>query len=81
MDVIPLRPERQAQLEEFARERGTVPADALDDALATYLEWQRQDLEEAVEGITQAYADIHAGRTQPADEALEELRLKHGLSH
>jgi hypothetical protein len=25
------------------------------------------------------YEDVKAGRTQPADDALEELRAKHGL--
>ena len=34
MDALPLKPERLAQLEEFARRRGKIRADALDDALA-----------------------------------------------
>jgi hypothetical protein len=37
MDMIPLKPERKAQLEEYAKRRGQDPAAALDDALATYL--------------------------------------------
>jgi hypothetical protein len=37
-------------LEEFARRRGKTPADALDEALATYLEWEQQDFEEVVKG-------------------------------
>lgn len=41
MDMIPLKPERKAQLEEYAKRRGQDPAAALDDALATYLEWER----------------------------------------
>jgi hypothetical protein len=51
MDMIPLKPERRAQLEEYAKRRGLDPATALDDALATYLEWERQDFAEAVEGV------------------------------
>jgi len=39
MDTIPLKPERKAQLEEYAKRRGHDPDTALDDALATYLEW------------------------------------------
>src|SRR2546425_11417229 len=38
--TIPLKPERQAELEEFAHRRGKTPADALDEALAAYLEWE-----------------------------------------
>ena len=79
MDVIPIKPERKAQLEEYAQRRGQDPAAALDKALAEYLEWERQDFEQAVEGIQQGYEDVKAGRTQPIEEALEELRLKHGL--
>ena len=43
MDTLPVRPDRLAQLEDFARRRGKSTADALDDALAEYLEWERQD--------------------------------------
>jgi hypothetical protein len=39
MDMIPLKPERRAQLEEYAKRRGQEPAAALDEALAAYLEW------------------------------------------
>ena len=79
MDVIPIKPERKTQLEEYAQRHGQDTAAALDDALAAYLEWERQDFEEAVEGIREAYEDVRAGRTQLADEAFEELRVKHGL--
>jgi hypothetical protein len=37
MDVIPIKPERKAQLEEYAQRRGKDTAAALDDALAEYL--------------------------------------------
>jgi hypothetical protein len=43
VDTVPLKPERLAQLEDYARRRGKSTADALDDALADYLEWERQD--------------------------------------
>jgi len=84
MDMIPLKPERKAQLEEYAKQRGHDPAaaldDALDDALATHLEWERQDFAEAVEGIRQGYEDVKAGCTRPAAEFLADLRRKHDLS-
>lgn len=80
METVPVRPERLAQLEEFARRRGKSTADALDDVLADYLEWERQDYQEAVEGIRQGYEDVKAGRTTPADQFLDEFARKHGLS-
>ena len=79
MDVIPIKPERKAQLEEYAQRRGQDTAAALDDALAAYLEWERNDYQEAVEGIRRGYEDVKAGRTRPAAEFLEELREKHGF--
>lgn len=44
--MIPLKPERRVQLEEYAQRHGQDPAAALDEALAAYLEWERQDFEE-----------------------------------
>ena len=79
MDMIPLKPERRAQLEEYARRRGQDPADALDEALASYLEWERQDFAEAVEGIRHGDEDVKAGHTRPASEFLANMRQKHDL--
>ncbi|HXJ96551.1 MAG TPA: hypothetical protein VMT20_27245 [Terriglobia bacterium] len=79
MDTIPLKPERKAQLEEYAKRFGQDPATVLDEALDSYLESEQRDFEEAVEGIRQGYEDMEAGRTQSAEEMFEELRLKHGL--
>ena len=79
MDVIPIKPERKAQLEEYAQRRGQDTAAALAHALAEYLEWERQDYQETIEGIRQGLEDVKAGRTQSAEEAFEELRVKHGL--
>ena len=79
METILLKPERKAELEEYARRRGQEPAAALDDALAAYLEWERQDFDEAVEGIRRGYEDVKAGRTRPAAEFFAEMRLKYGI--
>jgi predicted transcriptional regulator len=79
MDMIPLKPERKAQLDEYAKRHGQDPASALDEALAAYLEWEREDFEEAVEGIRRGHEDVRAGRTRPAAEFLAEMRRKHGL--
>ena len=80
MKTIPLKPERQAELEEFARQRGKTPAEALDEALAAYLEWEHQDFEEAVRGIQQGYDDVKSGRTRPVNEFLTDISQKHGIS-
>lgn len=78
--MIPLKPERRAQLEEYAQRHGQDPAAALDEALAAYLEWERQDFEEAVEGIRKGHEDVAAGRTIPAAEFFSKLRRKHDIS-
>ena len=79
MDMIPLKPERRVQLEEYAHRHGQDPAAALDEALAAYLEWERQDFEEAVEGIRKGHEDVAARRTRPAAESLSQLRRKHDI--
>lgn len=79
MDMIPLKPERKAQLEEYAKRHGQEPAVALDEALANYLEWERQDFAEAVEGIRAGYEDVNAGRATPAGDVLAKMRRKHDI--
>jgi hypothetical protein len=79
MDMMPVKPERKAQLEEYAQRHGQDAVAALDDVLAAALEWERQEFDETVAGVLAAYGDVRAGRTRPAEEALEALRVKHGL--
>ena len=79
METVSVKPERLAQLEDLARRRGKSTADALDDVLADYLEWERQDYQEAVDGIRQGYEDVKVGRSMPAEEFLDEFARKHGL--
>ena len=79
METIPVKPERLAQLQEYARRRGKSPADALDDALGDYLDWAHQDYQEAVDGMRRGLEDMKAGRAVPADEFLEAFAQKHGL--
>jgi hypothetical protein len=47
VDMIPVKPERKAQLEDYAQRHGQDTAAALDDVLSAYLEWERQDFQEA----------------------------------
>lgn len=77
MNAIPLRPERQQELEKFAHEHGQTPADALDEAVASYLEWRSRDFEEAVDGIRQGYQDVKDGLTRPAAEFFADMHRKY----
>ena len=79
MDVISIRPERKAQLEEYAQRHGQDAAAALDDVLADYLEWERQARADSIEAIRRGYEGVRAGRTRPASEFLDEIREKHGF--
>jgi hypothetical protein len=79
MDVIPIRPERKAQLEEYAQRHGQDLAAALDDVLAEFLELDRREFEESVTAIGRGYEDVKAGRTRSAAEFLEDLRREHGF--
>lgn len=68
MDMIPVKPERKAQLEDYAKRHGQQDtAAALKDVLADYFAWEQQDYREAVEGIQRGYEDMKAGRTRPAE--------------
>jgi len=48
MEMLPVTQERKAQLDDYARRHGQDIAAALDDVLAKYLEWEREDYEESV---------------------------------
>lgn len=74
-----LKPERLADLEEYARAHGQTPDDALDDLLAAQLAWERNEHEETVAAVLEADEDVKAGRTRPAEEVYKAMRLKHGL--
>jgi predicted transcriptional regulator len=74
MEMVPLKPERKAQLDEYARRHGQAPPDALDDVLADHLEWDDRDYRETVEAIRRGYAHYKAGRTRPLAEVFDDLR-------
>jgi predicted transcriptional regulator len=79
MQTITLKPERLAELEDYAKAHGQTPADALDELLEAQLAWEKQDYREAVEGIRRGLEDVKAGRVQDAEEFFEELRVEHGF--
>jgi predicted transcriptional regulator len=51
---IALTPERQAQLEEYARLHGKEPSEVAEDALARYLDYEEWFLRAVDEGIAEA---------------------------
>ena len=77
MEMLPVTPERKAELDDYAHRHGRDLATALDEALASFLGWERQDYHDSVEAIRRGYEDVKAGRTRPATEFVEELRKKH----
>lgn len=79
MEMIPMKPERKAELEDYAQRHGQDEIAALDDVLADYFAWEKQDYREAVEGIQRGYEDMQAGRVQPMEEFFEDLRVEHGF--
>ena len=79
MEMMPVKPERKVQIEEYAKLHHQSPEEALDDLLAEQLEWKRRDYAEAVEGIRRGLEDMKAGRTQPLEEFIEGLRVEHGF--
>jgi hypothetical protein len=77
MDMMPVKPERKAQLEEdYAQRHGQDAVAALDDVLADYFAQEQQDYREAVEGIQRGYEDMKAGRVQLMEEFFEDLRVE-----
>jgi predicted transcriptional regulator len=79
METIPISAERKAQLEVSARQQGKEPAQVADEALAAWLDWEREDFEATVAAVKEGYADFEAGRSRPAEDVLRDLRRKHGI--
>lgn len=79
MDTLPVKPERKAQLEAYAQRHGKDAATALDDVLADYLTADQQDYDDTVKAVLEAYEDVKAGRTQPLEDFIEDLRVEHGF--
>ena len=78
-ESIPLKPERLAELSDYAKRHDQDTATALDTALADFFAWEKQEYTAAVAGISEGYEDFKAGRVQDSQEVFDELRAKHGL--
>ncbi|MBD2014976.1 hypothetical protein H6F96_13480 [Microcoleus sp. FACHB-53] len=60
--TVTLSPEAEAKLLENAARQGKDVATVAAELLASVLEWEAQDYEEAVEGIQRGLDDFEAGR-------------------
>ena len=79
MEMLPVKPERKAQLDDYAQRHGQDTATALDEVLENYLQWERDDYTGSLQAIHRGYQDVKNGRTRPAAEFLDEIREKHGF--
>jgi predicted transcriptional regulator len=72
--VISLSPELEARLREKAARQGQDVNLVAAELLASVLEWEAQDSEEAIEGIQRGLDDFEAGRFHSFHEFAEEQR-------
>lgn len=79
MTTIPLSPTRQAELERFATEHGQSAADALDKAIAVYLQLQSRPFEEDLAAVKEAIGDLHAGRSISLEEFDSGMRRRYEI--
>jgi predicted transcriptional regulator len=79
MIVINLTPELEEQLRKKAIHQGQDVSLVATELLASVLEWEAQDSEEAIKGIQQGLNDFEAGNFRPFNEFAEEQRRKYNL--
>ncbi len=77
--TVTLSPEAEAKLFEKAARQGKDVATVAAELLASVLEWEAQDYEEAVEGIQRGLDDFEAGRFRSFEEFAEEQLRKYDL--
>ncbi|KAM3097868.1 hypothetical protein ACKFKG_07200 [Phormidesmis sp. 146-35] len=78
--VVTLSPDLEALLRERAARQGQNVNLVASELLASVLEWEAQDLEEAKTGIQQGLDDFEAGRSRSFREFAEDQHRKYGLS-
>ena len=77
--MMPVKPERRAQLEAYAQRHGQDAVSALDEVLASYFEREQKDYQSSVEAIRRSNDDIAAGHSRPANEVHDAVRQKYGF--
>lgn len=77
--VVTLSPELESLLRDRAVQRGQDVSLVASELLASVLEWEGQDSEEAIKGIQQGLNDFEAGRFRSFQDVAEEQRHKYDL--
>jgi predicted transcriptional regulator len=77
--VVTLSPELEALLQDKAVQRGQDVNVFASELLASVLEWEGQDAEEAIKGIQQGLDDFEAGRFRSFQDFAAEQRHKYNL--
>ncbi|MBU7586907.1 MAG: hypothetical protein KAF91_29325 [Nostoc sp. TH1S01] len=77
--VVTLSPELEALLRDKAARQGQDISIVASELLASVLEWEVQELKEAVKGIQQGLDDFDSGRFRSFHEFAEEQRRKYNL--
>ncbi len=77
--VVTLSPELEALLRERATQQGQDVNFVASELLASILEWEQQDSEEAIRGIQQGLDDFEVGRFRSFDDFAGEQRRKYNL--
>ncbi|NJL57906.1 hypothetical protein HC928_24335 [bacterium] len=78
--VVTLSPELEALLLDKAAQRGQDVSLVASELLASVLEWEEKDSEEAIKGIQQGLDDFEAGQFRSFQNFAEEQRSKYNLS-
>lgn len=77
--VITLSPELETLLRNRAVQQGQDVNFVASELLASVLEWEAKDSEEAIRGIQQGLDDFEAGRFRSFQDFSEEQRHKYNL--
>jgi predicted transcriptional regulator len=77
--VVTLNPELEALLHSRAAQQGQDINFVATELLASILNWEEKDSEEAIEGIQQGLDDFEAGRYRSFQNFADEQRNKYNL--
>lgn len=77
--VVTLSPELEALLCDRAAQQGQDVNFVASELLASILEWEKQDLEEAAKAIQQGLDDFETGKFRSFEDFAEEKRHKYNL--
>jgi predicted transcriptional regulator len=77
--LVSLSPELEARLLEKAARQGLDVSFVAAELLASALEWELQDSQEAIKGIQQGLNDFDAGKFRTFEEFAQEQRRQYNL--